>query len=394
MQNTKSDQRLASLDLLRGFDIFYLTVVCFIVGAAHRTWGLPEGLMAQFRHPSWAGFSIHDLIMPLFLFMSGAAVPLALPKRLSADGHADWPFWRHVLTRVALLWFCGLIAQGELFSFDLHRISFVNNTLQTIACGYAIAAGVILIRNRALRLAMPFLLALVYTVFLHACGDMSPTGNAAVVYEVKFLTLFYGDPSLHPVSQIANWHYTWWTTIPMFGVLALAGCEATQIVRGSWSNRAKLGVLLGVAAGLALLGLALSTFDPVVKHIFTASFTAYALACNFLLYALFFLAFDMLKWRRGTGLLRVFGRHSLAAYMSAETVLRSLYRTASAILLTGPQKSWPHGLSRFFADEKTFEFLRECVLAALLCAFLVWLDRLRTPKQNQQRRSLNESQQT
>ena len=135
--------RLYSLDILRGADIFFLTVLSEVFCAINKVWPLPKGFMAQLAHPSWAGFSVLDMVMPLFIFMCGAALPLALPKRLDADGHAGWPYWRHVLARVAMLWIFGMIAQGELLSFDLRRISFFNNTLQTIACGYVAVAFVI-----------------------------------------------------------------------------------------------------------------------------------------------------------------------------------------------------------------------------------------------------------
>lgn len=102
--------RLQSLDLLRGADIFFLSIVCALVKAAHRLWTLPDGLMAQFRHPDWVGLSAYDMIMPLFIFMSGAALPLALPKRLEVDGRARGRYWRHVLARVARLWTLGMVA--------------------------------------------------------------------------------------------------------------------------------------------------------------------------------------------------------------------------------------------------------------------------------------------
>ena len=41
--------------------------------------------------------------MPLFIFICGAAVPLALPRRLDAGGRPGLAYWRHVLGRVALL---------------------------------------------------------------------------------------------------------------------------------------------------------------------------------------------------------------------------------------------------------------------------------------------------
>ena len=40
--------------------------------------------MAQFRHP-WGGFALWDIIMPLFIFMCGAAIPFALTRRLDEN---------------------------------------------------------------------------------------------------------------------------------------------------------------------------------------------------------------------------------------------------------------------------------------------------------------------
>lgn len=71
-------ERIFSLDLLRGLDIFLLTAIGPLVWAIHRTWGdyeNPAWWLDQVKHPAF-GFSVWDVIMPLFLFMSGAAVPL------------------------------------------------------------------------------------------------------------------------------------------------------------------------------------------------------------------------------------------------------------------------------------------------------------------------------
>jgi len=315
-----------------------------------------------------------DMVMPLFIFMCGAALPLALPKRLEADGSAGWRYWRHVLGRVALLWILGMVAQGEILSFDLHRISFFNNTLQTIACGYVIAAAVMLLKSHVARVAIAFALAVGYTVFLHTCGDMTPTGNAAVVYEVKFLTLFYPDATWHPVSQISSWHYTWWTTIPMFGFMGLAGALATEVVKGAWTPYRKVAALAGAGVALLALGGAFATFDPVIKHIFTASFTFLAMGVSFLLYALFYWVFDILGIRRGTGLLALFGRHSLLAYMCIETTCRGILWTMSAVLLCGTDRKVGHGLTRFL-DAPVSRLVMDLVIMAILCLVLYHWDR-------------------
>ena len=359
--------RLYSLDILRGIDIFFLTVLSSLVYAVNRVWPLPDGLMDQLGHPEWVGFSVLDIVMPLFIFMCGAALPLALPKRLEADGRAGWPYWRHVLARVAMLWVFGMIAQGELTSFDLHRISFFNNTLQTIACGYVAVALVILIRRKWVQILIPVLLAALYTVFLHTCGDLTPGGNAAVVYEVKFLSLFYPDATWHPVKQIADWHYTWWTTVPMFAVMGLAGYHATTILRTAWLPWRRVGIMAGVGCALLIVGWALiACGDPCVKHIFTASFTSLAMGVCYLLYALSYAVFDILGWRRGTGLVNLFGRHSLWAYMFRDTCLGSVFWTAGTVILGGTQKKFGFGLSRFFPSEAAYGLCHLLVVVTLV----------------------------
>ena len=359
--------RLYSLDILRGIDIFFLTVLSSLLWSINGVWPLPPWLVTQLAHPDWVGFSVMDLVMPLFIFMCGAALPLALPRRLNADGRAGWAYWRHVLARVALLWGFGLIAQGEILSFDIRRISFFNNTLQTIACGYVAVAFVILVRRKWVRVLIPILLAALYTVFLHTCGDMTPTGNAAVVYEVKFLSLFYPDATWHPVSQIVDWHYTWWTTVPMFAVMGLAGYHATTILQSARAPWRRALVMAGVGLGLLGAGFALvACGDPCVKHIFTASFTSLAMGACYLLYALSYVLFDICAWRRGTGLVNLFGRHSLWAYMFRDTCLGAPFWTAAALLVGGQQQKYGEGLSRFLRTENAYELCRMAVVVVLV----------------------------
>ena len=130
------DNRLFSLDLLRGLDMFFLAAVGVVMQAAFKVWNCPVWLQDQFRHP-WLGFSAWDIIMPLFIFMCGAAMPFALGRRLR---EGKGVFWRHVLGRVALLWILGMVVQGGLLSLDPKEFSPYCNTLQSIACGYLVTA--------------------------------------------------------------------------------------------------------------------------------------------------------------------------------------------------------------------------------------------------------------
>ena len=361
----KNSERLFSLDFLRGLDIFLLTVVSVIMYVVNDNYGLPKILMDQLGHPDWIGFTAYDMIMPLFIFMCGAALPLALPKYLESDGRASLSYWWRVLKRVAMLWALGMIAQGELFSFDLHRISFFNNTLQTIAVGYLVTAIVARIPSTVVQVAIPFLLAAGYTAFLHLCGDMTPTGNAAVVYEVKFLELFYPHASWHPVSQIVEWHYTWWTTVPMFGVMGLAGYHATKILLNrKWSKVKKANVQMVVGLVLVGLGFALKTFDPCIKHIFTASFTSLAMGVSFILYSMCYTIFDIGDHRLGMSGIILFGRNSLLAYMLAETCFKTVLDVVPNAILPG--------LRRFMTDGQHAVLFVLLQSASLVLALYIW----------------------
>jgi predicted acyltransferase len=42
-----------------------------------------KALRDQLDHSAWHGFTFYDLIFPLFLFLVGVSIPIALEKRLA-----------------------------------------------------------------------------------------------------------------------------------------------------------------------------------------------------------------------------------------------------------------------------------------------------------------------
>lgn len=78
----KPNSRLASLDILRGFDLFLLVffqpVLVDLGRHLNLSWMTP--VLYQFDHAGWFGFRFWDLVMPLFLFMTGASMPFSLAK--------------------------------------------------------------------------------------------------------------------------------------------------------------------------------------------------------------------------------------------------------------------------------------------------------------------------
>ena len=184
MSVDNSDSRLYSLDLLRGLDMIFLTVVAPLLWAVHAVWGLPGWLTWQLDHP-WEGFTCWDIIMPLFIFMCGAAIPLSLERRLERNGgRPDGAWWRHVLWRVVMLWALGLLGQGRLATLDWDYTRLYDNTLQTIACGYLVVALTLLIPNAKVRLAIPVACFVLYGLLLHFLGDYSLNDNGCGIISV------------------------------------------------------------------------------------------------------------------------------------------------------------------------------------------------------------------
>ena len=338
---TTTKERLYSLDLLRGLDIFFLTVFCGIAWAAHEGLGLfpvpagtPEGyfgpVMEQLAH-RWGQFHLIDIVMPMFIYMCGAAIPFALGRRLE-NGRPTAAFWRHLGARFALLWFCGMIAQGNLLSLEPSKIRIFDNTLQTIACGYVIAALVMLIRRRWVRWLMPVALALVYTVPLAICGDYTPTGNLAHQVEVWVVNAFCVPLGFSSKTT----DYTWFATIPMFGVMTLLGMISTEILTAQGTDGTRKALRLGaLGAGTLVLGWATYPFIPSIKHIFTLTFTAQAMGwCMLALAALYYVT-DVLGFRRGLGLFILFGQFALTAYMLVDTPLVAITSKATETFTQG-----------------------------------------------------------
>jgi predicted acyltransferase len=329
-------KRLLSLDILRGADMFLLTVIGPLAYALNKSFGLPKAVLAQFDH-AWGGFTLWDIIMPLFIFMSGAAVPFAMKGRLD-DNRARWRYWRHVLSRFALLWVLGMVAQGRLLLLDADIISPFNNTLQTIAIGYLACAIVYRIPSRAVRFSIPAALAIFYTLILVFLGDYSKSGNAATRFENWFVP--FTVPSTSRVLELADPGYTWWATIPMFAAMGLAGMCATEILKNELNAPHRRALRLAtLGAALLAVGWALVPVIPPIKHIYTLSFTSQAMGWSMLalaaLYALFDIRFAHSSTaEKSVSLLVLFGRTSLLAYL-CEGVFSPVLNTFGRIFAPG-----------------------------------------------------------
>ena len=322
-------KRLESLDALRGFDLFFLVALGPLMHSLARAADVEwlNNSMWIFDHVSWEGFSPWDLIMPLFLFMSGISMPFALSRYKSMPD--KMPLLRRLSKRILLLWIFGMICQGNLLGLDPDRIYLYSNTLQAIAAGYLITALLFLFTARRTQIITAVLLLLVYwaamqfiTVDGYGGGSYTPQGNLAEWIDKVVLGRFRdGAQVLDGKVVAAEWyHYTWILSSLNFGVTVLTGLFAGYIAKDKISEKRKLKLYFGIGAAMVLLGWLWNFQMPVIKTIWTSSMVLVSSGYCFLLMGLFYYWIDYKGHRSGITWLKVYGMNSIVAYMLANVM--------------------------------------------------------------------------
>lgn len=307
---TASTKRLASLDILRGFDLFLLVAfqpVFYKLGTTLE-WKCLDPILYQFTHESWEGFRFWDLIMPLFLFMAGASMPFSFAKYKNDINKK--PIYRKVFKRFFILFILGMVSQGNLLGLDPEHLYIYVNTLQAIAAGYLIAALILLNGTIKTQIIATITLLVIYTLPMMFCGDYSVEGNFAYKIDSLLMGRFQGDPT-----------YTWiWSSLT-FGVTVMLGVFAGEIIRKN-RNTPREATKWLITSGIGLLLAAwLWSFEmPIIKHIWSGSMTLLSGGYCFLLMALFFYWIDYKGHKRGIEWLKIYGMNSITAYMLAQVV--------------------------------------------------------------------------
>jgi len=309
--------RVMSVDALRGFDMFWIAGGGELVKRLVELFSnpMPEALHHQFEHVPWEGFVAWDLIMPLFLFIVGTSMPLAYARRLE-KGDSHKAIYLHMLRRVLILWVLGMIAQGNLLSFDISKLHFYSNTLQAIAAGYLVATVVIL--NFAIvwqavitvaLLVLFWVLMMVVPVPGHGAGVLTSEGNLAMYVDEVLLGRFRDGTS-----------YTWILSSITFAATVLLGVMSGHLLRSKLTPKTKAALLF--AAGIAGLALGQLTgiWFPIIKHIWTSSFVLYAAGWSFLLLAFFYWIMDVWGYTKWAFVFVVIGMNAIVAYMLPEFI--------------------------------------------------------------------------
>lgn len=316
MKPVLNQQRLYSLDALRGFDMFW------IIGAEeifHKMAEITnshfwEALSVQFTHPAWHGFAAYDIIFPLFLFLAGVATPYSIGKQLES-GKSRKELLMRVIKRGIILVLLGIVYNNGLEIRPMAEIRF-GSVLGRIGLAYMFA-NIIYLYTKPRGQFIWFLgLLFGYWGLLafnaapgYPMGDMSMEGNFASYLDRLIMPgkLYLG---IHDPEGIVS-------TIPAIAT-ALLGIFTGNLLRVTpLENRKNIALkLVGLGLILILLAQLWNLVFPINKNLWTSSFALQCGGISLLLMALFYYVIDILNYTKWAFFFKVIGMNSILIYMS------------------------------------------------------------------------------
>jgi heparan-alpha-glucosaminide N-acetyltransferase len=285
-------------------------------------------------HVEWSGMSLHDTIQPGFSFLVGVALPYSIASRTS-KGQSFQHQLLHTILRSLVLIFLGIFLR----STGSTQTNFTfEDTLTQIGLGFTFAFLLAHCRPRWQWTALAAILVgywLAWAIypapgsnfnwaavgvpnnwpynFTGFASHWNKNSNLGQAFDVRFLNLL-PRPAHFAYNEGG---YLTLSFIPTLGTILL-GLRA-----GEWFRSAapKIPVKRFVIAGFALAAAGLllhfTGVCPIVKRIWTPSWTLFSGGVCFLFLAAFSWIIDVKGFRRWSFPLVVVGMNSIAAYLIA-----------------------------------------------------------------------------
>ena len=340
--------RLTSLDVFRGATMLFMASEILEIPRVARQF--PSSAVGRFLadtldHRAWIGCAPWDLIQPAFMFMVGVAVPFSLANR-RARGQSFGRMLTHSIVRAAILIALGIFLRSQsrpqtYFTFE--------DVLTQIGLGYVCLFLLAWTKPRVQAAAAAAILVGYWAAF--ALYPLPPAGfdrttvgvradwphqlegfaahwnkntNMAHYFDVWFLNLF---PRERPFAYNGGGYLTL-NFVPSLATM-IFGLLAGGLLRSALPDREKVRRLVlwgvaGIAAGVAIHVLGIC---PIVKRIWTPSWTLFSGGWVVLFLAAAYHVIDVKGYRRFTLPLVVVGMNSIAMYfivhVAAEYVERA-----------------------------------------------------------------------
>ncbi len=315
--NDQLGQRILSVDVLRGFDMFWITGGAGFFIGIFRVFGgkMEQWFVPQLDHAEWEGFHFYDLIFPLFVFIVGMSVVFSLQRILETQGKKA--AYRRIIRRFVLLFLLGIIYYGGM------RNGWLNirllGVLQRLALTYFFT-GMLFIHFRLRGLIIAFAALLIgywaWLSFIPVPGlghvSFAEGQNWANWFDSHFLPLRKWNGDWDPEGLLS--------TLPAIGSCIL-GVFASLLLRNkSIEDRKKVIYFIGGGIAAVILGFLWGLQFPVIKKIWTSSYVLVAGGYSFVTLGVLYLILDVWQVQKWSVPLVWIGVNPITIYMARNIV--------------------------------------------------------------------------
>ncbi|MDP4284342.1 MAG: DUF5009 domain-containing protein [Bacteroidota bacterium] len=309
-----SKERILSVDVLRGFDMFWLIGGTGLALAIVKMFGqgVQNVLLPQLDHANWIGFTFYDLIFPLFEFVMGMSIIFSLSGILQKRGKVA--AYKRLLRRFILLFVLGIIYYGGISGGYADVRIF--GVLQRLAVTYLLA-GILFIHLKPMGLIITSVIILLAYWILNVFVPVPGTGIVSMTVESNWAQ--YIDSIWLPGRKFDG-NGTWdvngiLSTFPAT-VSCVLGIFASFILLDKKVNDIKkVYYLAGLGITLLVIGLIGSASFPVIKKIWSSTYVLVAGGLSFMLMGLFYWIIDVRGYKKWTLIFVWIGVNPITIYM-------------------------------------------------------------------------------
>lgn len=329
MNKITTNNRLISLDVLRGFVMFWIMSGEHIIHALAKAAPIPVfvWMSSQMHHTDWDGITFYDMIFPVFLFVAGVSMPYSFDKKIKLAGvteASELPskekkkIYLSMLKRTCILVFLGFVVNG-LLRFDGYEQTRFASVLGRIGIAWFFAGLIYL--NFDLKKQIIWFTAILIGYYLamklipvpgFGAGNLTAEGSLEGYIDRLFLPGRLHSKVYDPEGIFS--------TIPAVST-ALLGVFLGTFLKSEhayYTIKNKIVIMTGSAIVLIIIGL-LWDFDfPINKHLWTSSFVCFVGGFSILFFLFFYILIDVLGFKKWAFPLLLIGSNSILIYMASE----------------------------------------------------------------------------
>ncbi len=326
--NNTTNGRLISLDVLRGFVMFWIMSGEHIIHALAKAAPIPIfiWMSSQLHHAEWNGITFYDMIFPVFLFVAGVSMPFSFEKKMKLAGvkePKDLPkaekrkIYLSMLRRTCILLVLGFVVNG-LLRFDGFDQTRFASVLGRIGLAWFFAGIIYLNFDFKKQLICFFCILIGY----YAAMKWIPVPNFGAGVLTKegslegYIDRLFLPGRLHSTVYDPEGIFS---TIPAIATALLGVFIGTFLkAKCPFSINIKLLLMALSAVVLIIAGLIWDINFPINKHLWTSSFVCFVGGFSILFFVFFYAIIDLLGFQKWAFPLVLIGSNSILIYIAAE----------------------------------------------------------------------------